>query len=254
MSDPKDDKTNDPNRERAPLTLKPRVAGNVSTGTVKQSFSHGRSKTVVVETKRRIGAPPMGAAPSHPPRPGPETNLARPNPPAQRTGQQPQARPNQSGGGGLRQEEQDARQRAIQAALAEQQRRDAEARTQAAREGAARAVADVAARPAPAPEAAPVEARAPEAPPAVVQPAPQPQAQPVEARAPEAPRSHERPQAERPAFRNERSPRHEGRQDGPRSDRPQGDRPQGDRPPFNRDRPQGDRPQGDRPPFNRDRP
>ncbi|MDP3750214.1 MAG: translation initiation factor IF-2 associated domain-containing protein, partial [Phenylobacterium sp.] len=30
---------------RAPLTLKPRGAGSVSAGTVKQSFSHGRSKT-----------------------------------------------------------------------------------------------------------------------------------------------------------------------------------------------------------------
>ena len=37
---------------RAPLTLKPRT-GSVSSGVVKQSFSHGRSKTVVVETKRR---------------------------------------------------------------------------------------------------------------------------------------------------------------------------------------------------------
>ncbi|MEH6664246.1 MAG: translation initiation factor IF-2 associated domain-containing protein, partial [Brevundimonas sp.] len=41
---------------RAPLSLRPRQAGSVSTGTVKQSFSHGRSKTVVVETKRRLGA------------------------------------------------------------------------------------------------------------------------------------------------------------------------------------------------------
>ncbi|NBB52582.1 translation initiation factor IF-2, partial [Rhizobium sp. CRIBSB] len=40
---------------RAPLSLKPRVAGSVSTGTVRQSFSHGRTKTVVVETKRRVG-------------------------------------------------------------------------------------------------------------------------------------------------------------------------------------------------------
>src|SRR5690606_24459811 len=37
---------------RPPLSLKPRGAGSVSAGTVKQSFSHGRSKTVVVETKR----------------------------------------------------------------------------------------------------------------------------------------------------------------------------------------------------------
>ena len=52
---------------RAPLTLKPRGAGSVSAGTVKQSFSHGRSKTVVVETKRqRTHAAPTGnlAAPS----------------------------------------------------------------------------------------------------------------------------------------------------------------------------------------------
>ena len=43
---------------RAPLSLKPRQAGSVSTGTVRQSFSHGRTKTVVVETKRRVGAVP----------------------------------------------------------------------------------------------------------------------------------------------------------------------------------------------------
>ena len=50
---------------RAPLTLKPRLGGSVSTGTVKQSFSHGRTKTVVVETKRpRVGAPANLAAPS----------------------------------------------------------------------------------------------------------------------------------------------------------------------------------------------
>ena len=43
---------------RAPLSLKPRQAGSVSTGTVRQSFSHGRTKTVVVETKRRVGGAP----------------------------------------------------------------------------------------------------------------------------------------------------------------------------------------------------
>ncbi len=43
---------------RAPLSLKPRPTGSVSTGTVRQSFSHGRTKTVVVETKRRPGATP----------------------------------------------------------------------------------------------------------------------------------------------------------------------------------------------------
>ena len=43
---------------RAPLSLRPRQAGSVSSGVVRQSFSHGRSKTVVVETKRRVGAAP----------------------------------------------------------------------------------------------------------------------------------------------------------------------------------------------------
>src|ERR1700679_4346624 len=62
MSDANDDNNNRAGSPvRAPLTLKPRP-GAVSAGTVKQSFSHGRSKTVVVETKRRrVDAPPPGA-------------------------------------------------------------------------------------------------------------------------------------------------------------------------------------------------
>src|SRR6185437_15449948 len=39
-------------RPRAPLTLK-----KTETSTVKQSFSHGRTKAVVVEKKRTAGAP-----------------------------------------------------------------------------------------------------------------------------------------------------------------------------------------------------
>ena len=57
----------DNNNGRKPLTLKPRTGGSVSSGTVKQSFSHGRTKTVVVETKRaRPHGTPGGnlAAPS----------------------------------------------------------------------------------------------------------------------------------------------------------------------------------------------
>jgi len=52
---------------RAPLTLKPRLGGSVSAGMVKQSFSHGRSKTVVVETTPRAWPRPPwpnGAEPS----------------------------------------------------------------------------------------------------------------------------------------------------------------------------------------------
>jgi translation initiation factor IF-2 len=238
MSDTKDDKTNDQNREgRGPLTLKPRVGGNVSTGTVKQSFSHGRSKTVVVETKRRIGTPPPQGGPATQGRPSHDVNLARPNPQPQRPAQsQPSQRPQGGQAGGLRQEEQDARQRAIQAALADQQRRDAEARQQAAQRPAPQPAAPAAeAAPAPVVTEAPA-ASAPQPAPAVEQPR-------QEAPAPVQPQA--------PQFRNERAPRYDQR--APRPDQgPRGDRPQGDRPPFNRDRPQGDRPQGDRPPYNRD--
>src|SRR3984957_6926953 len=68
------------------LTLKPRV----ETGTVRQSFSHGRTKQVVVEKrgKRRVGgdgpatethAPEPGVA--KPPKPAPPAPAARPAPP-----------------------------------------------------------------------------------------------------------------------------------------------------------------------------
>src|ERR1700761_1926682 len=107
---------------RAPLTLKPRT-GAVSAGTVKQSFSHGRSKTVVVETKRRrIDAPPgvnlAGAAAA-----GKRTNFdANPREGAP-------ARPASGGasqGGGnlnLSAEELRARQRVLEAAREQQERR-----------------------------------------------------------------------------------------------------------------------------------
>src|ERR1700679_1508092 len=72
---------------RQPLTLKPRGAGSVSAGTVKQSFSHGRSKTVVVETKRARPHAQVGgnlAGPSaaekrlFEPRPAPPPSARRP--------------------------------------------------------------------------------------------------------------------------------------------------------------------------------
>src|SRR3954463_6052514 len=69
---PGDRKLSVPNKT---LTLKPRV----ETGTVKQSFSHGRSKQVVVEKrgKRRVG----GEAPAVEPR-APEPAVAKPAPAA----------------------------------------------------------------------------------------------------------------------------------------------------------------------------
>ena len=117
---------------RAPITLKPRQ-GSVSAGVVKQSFSHGRTKTVVVETKRvRPHAPPAG-------------NLAAPSSAERRQGEAP--RPQSQGGGqggsagGLSQSEMVARQRAIEAAREQQERQAAERRAAEARAAAAEAAA-----------------------------------------------------------------------------------------------------------------
>jgi translation initiation factor IF-2 len=122
---------------RAPLSLKPRQAGAVSAGTVKQSFSHGRSKTVVVETKRRVGAPAGG----HQRPQGFDVARPRTDAPAPSAG-----RPAPSGdAGGLSQSEQEARRRAIELATRQQAEREriaAEERTRreaAQREQAARA-------------------------------------------------------------------------------------------------------------------
>ena len=90
---------------RAPLSLKPRAAGSVSTGTVKQSFSHGRSKTVVVETKRRVGA-------GGPQRPQ-GFDVARPQTSAPQAPRPQAPRSAQPAGGALSPEEQEARRRAI---------------------------------------------------------------------------------------------------------------------------------------------
>src|SRR5258708_7517475 len=49
--------SNDTPRTRAPLSLK-----KTETSTVKQSFSHGRTKAVVVEKKRTLGGAPVPAA------------------------------------------------------------------------------------------------------------------------------------------------------------------------------------------------
>src|ERR1700710_2708686 len=111
---------------RQPLTLKPRGAGSVSAGTVKQSFSHGRSKTVVVETKRARTHLPGGgnlAAPS-----SAEKRLFEPRP-------APPAAPRAPGApaDGLSAEDRAARQRAIDAAQERQasERTAAEARARA---------------------------------------------------------------------------------------------------------------------------
>src|SRR5438067_11986573 len=116
MSDENNNGRNSAPGGRQPLTLKPRGAGSVSAGTVKQSFSHGRSKTVVVETKRpRTHAPVQGnlAAPS-----SAEKRMLEP-----RGAPSTPAQPRPQGGGdirGLSAEEQAARQRAIELARHQQ--------------------------------------------------------------------------------------------------------------------------------------
>ncbi|MDP1912124.1 translation initiation factor IF-2 [Brevundimonas sp.] len=206
---------------RAPLSLKPRQAGSVSTGTVRQSFSHGRTKTVVVETKRRAGA-----VPGHQ-RPQGFDVAARPRTDAPAPQAPRSAAPAGPAGGRLSNEEQEARRRAIETATqaqaqraetaaAEQARRDQAAHEQAAataeaanaaqaEAAAARAAAEAAraeaakltaAAPAPAPtRRAPAAAAPTPAPVAPVAPAPAP----VEAVAPIPAPAAQTPVPARPA-------------------------------------------------------
>lgn len=181
---------------RAPLTLKPRI-GAVSAGTVKQSFSHGRSKTVVVETKRRRieGAAPAPAPVQAEKRPVPEARAPEPRP----------ARPPLQANLNLSAEELQARQRVVEQARLEQERQTAErqAREDARkaqedslrREAEARAAEQARQAAAEKPPEKPVVTVAPETPPpaAPIKPepvavAPRPAPAPVAASAPPAPR------------------------------------------------------------------
>ena len=193
MSD--DNDNGRPNQGRAPLTLKPR-GGSVSAGVVKQSFSHGRSKTVVVETKRARTHVPGG-------------NLAAPSPAERRTtvdtrapAPRPAAAPAAGGSSAdrLSNEEAARRQRAVEMAREQQERQAAAQR--AGDEDARRRQAEAQAPAAPAAEA-PAAAAPPPA--AAAAPAPAPAAEPVApppapvAAAPEAPAPAPAPAAPRPA-------------------------------------------------------
>jgi translation initiation factor IF-2 len=258
---------------RAPLSLKPRAAGSVSTGTVKQSFSHGRSKTVVVETKRRVGS-------GGPQRPQ-GFDVARPRGDQPQQAPRPQGqRPSQPAGGALSAEEQEARRRAIalatqanaereRAAAAEKAQREALAREQAAAtERAAQAARDEAAAAKAAAEAARAEAaKLAAAAPQPAKPAPKPAAPAAAAPtpaptpatpAPAAPAATPRPAAPaRPTVNfGQRAPKPGNPQRaaperpafGGRSAREQamggGERSYSDRPERTSDRPQGARPGG----------
>ncbi len=138
---------------RAPLTLKPRSPGAVSAGMIKQSFSHGRSKTVVVETKRRRDMPmPAAPAPSRAaPEPGPVASSPAPRPPL----------PMGAAARGLSEDERRARQRVIEQAQRAAQERAAAERQARPRVEAPRPVQSAPAPQTPeAPPSAPVEAQA----------------------------------------------------------------------------------------------
>ncbi|MCC7267707.1 MAG: translation initiation factor IF-2 associated domain-containing protein, partial [Caulobacteraceae bacterium] len=227
---------------RTPLSLKPRgPAGSVSAGTVRQSFSHGRSKTVVVETKRaRTHAPAAG-------------NLAGPS--AAERARTVERSPQRDEGprreapastGGLSAEELRARERAIEAAreraareAAERRDREERARTEAAAAAAKAAAAAQAAQPKPveaAPAPRPAETPRP-APPQAAAPSPAAPTAPGQTRTYQPSRERRDDRASTTTFRPDR-PAGGGRFEGasfnqraPRAD----DR--GPRPPRTDDRP-----------------
>src|SRR5690606_28790502 len=136
MSDTKDDKTQGVNSKKT-LTLK---RPGSEQGTVRQNFSHGRSKAVVVETKKRKFSLPGEKQES----PAPTVTLkprapqAAPTTPAT-TPQAPRPAPTQPRGGmvlnTLSSEEMEARRRALQ----DSRLREVEERKRAAEEAARRA-------------------------------------------------------------------------------------------------------------------
>lgn len=155
---------------RQPLGLK----RTVETGKVKQSFSHGRSNTVVVEVKRRrVLGPQSGQGEAAPepvveaaPPPPPPAPAPRPSAPAGETAQERQAR--------LLREAEEQRMQANEEARRREERERAEAAEAEARraEERARAEAEAAKAPKEEPKAepapAPVVEAAPPPPPAPV--------------------------------------------------------------------------------------
>jgi translation initiation factor IF-2 len=160
---------------RQPLGLK----RTVETGKVKQSFSHGRSNTVVVEVKRRrvlgpnSGGPAEAPVVEETPTPAPAAPVARaPEPPRAPTG--PQLSPQERQAQLLREAEEQR-----MSALEEARRREDAERHAAAEEEKRRAEERARQAAAPAPEPTPEPAPAPveEAPkPVVAAPAPTPAA------------------------------------------------------------------------------
>ncbi|MBX9992310.1 translation initiation factor IF-2 [Phreatobacter oligotrophus] len=261
------------------LSLK-KPAGNEQS-MVRQSFSHGRTKTVVVE---KVSAKPRSFAPPRPGAAAPAAPAPAPAPAAPAAAKPAAPKPAAPAGMVLRtlsEEEREARDRV----LAEARQRESEERKvsdeenrrraeEEARRAAERAEQDRRQREEEDRRRAEEETRRraewesrrrfgdenrprslddlgrqpradqPEA-------APQPEARSSAPPAREGRSFGDRPQGDRPGF-GDRPPRPQGdRPYGDRPPRPQGDRPFGDRPPREGGfgaRPQGDRPYGDRPP------
>src|SRR2546429_7293971 len=114
------------------LTLKPRV----ETGTVRQSFSHGRTKQVVVETRGKRGG--GGDAPAAPETHAPEPVAAKPAPAKAPLARAPAAAPRSNSGVVLRTLTEDERS-ARASALADAKVRDVEERKHAEEEAKRRA-------------------------------------------------------------------------------------------------------------------
>ncbi|MFL5254252.1 MAG: translation initiation factor IF-2 [Rhodopila sp.] len=222
--------SNDQDGGKGRLSLRPagrlELGRTVDAGSVRQSFSHGRSKVVQVEVrKKRAPTPGQGTAPAAPAARAP-AGPGGGGAPAPRQSQ-PAAKPAPGAGRALTPAEQAARQRALEQLARENARREAERREQEKisilsaaeearrREEEARKVAEEEARRAEeqarADEAARREAearRADDAAQQVDEDLPQPPAQPVEAKSsatpsPQAP-SRATPQA--PAAPGARAP------------------------------------------------
>jgi translation initiation factor IF-2 len=180
------------------------IKTTVEAGKVRQSFSHGRSKQVVVEVKKRklIGRPGEAEEVAPPPPPPPPPPVAAAPKPAQNAPRKAAADDDMSSG------ERNARQEALQAALkrAEEERRIAaeQARLRAEQEREAQMAAEREAR----------EARRRSEDDAASQPAPEPAAQP-EPEAKTAPAAPKPADAPRPAAR----PVADGDDDAPRGPR-----------------------------------
>ncbi|NJB95993.1 translation initiation factor IF-2 [Sphingomonas sp. ABOLD] len=229
---------------RAPLGLK----RTVETGKVKQSFSHGRSNTVVVEVKRRRVLGPQGApidestpAPAAAPE-APAAQAPRPAAPQQqapRAAVQPPRKPMdnlspQERQAKLLREAEEQRMQALEEARRRDERLRAEAQEEERRraEERARAQAEAAAAPAEAaaPEPTPAPAPAPEPKPDVVAeapapaPAPTPEPTPAAAPAPAAPpaAAPQQPAAPKPAQPQAAAPKPAAPAQPPRRPIPQG--------------------------------